>query len=271
MVHEQSRPLNRARLIEGKYLYIGSISVLGLVLVGWGLGQLPGYEQLPIFFMLLALAVVAQITSTSLLDASVTVEVSTAVSLATVALYGPVAASVVAAGALVSLSFLSLRRKWQGWPQALTRASFNMGMAATAIFMAGLVFQISSAWLGSETLLGQTVPWLLAAIVNDQLNMWLLIGVLHSESGVRRRDIWNEHKWAIPINVLVMSIGGGVLTVAIEQLNLLGLAIFFLPIAMSAYSFRLYVNQTKLQMERLEDEVALRTRDLAEANQQLSQ
>jgi signal transduction histidine kinase len=71
------------------------------------------------------------------------------------------------------------------------------------------------------------------------------------------------------MNVLVMSIGGGLITLAVVQFGLLGLAIFVLPIILSAYSFRITVNNAKKQMGKLEEMVALRTQALADANQKL--
>ena len=237
----------------------------------WGVALLPTYEQPLIYFLLLILAVAAQITSTALVEENVTVEVSTAVSLAAAALYGPVAGSVVAAVALVTLSLLSFRDYWPGWLRAVERVGFNAGMGAVAIFVAGLVFQAITSWLAASAFWGSVLAWLLAAIVNDQLNLWLLIGLLHLQNRVSPLKVWRDHKWAIPINVLVMSVGGGILAVAVQQFNFLGIAIFFLPIALSAYSFRLYVNKTKRQMEQLEELVALRTQDLEKTNEELAQ
>jgi len=84
-------------------------------------------------------------------------------------------------------------------------------------------------------------------------------------------DIWRQHKWAIPINVMVMSVGGGILAFAVQEFDIIGIGIFFLPIALSAYSFRLYVNQAKKQMDNLEALVHERTSDLERANQDLEQ
>ncbi|MCP4424629.1 MAG: HAMP domain-containing histidine kinase [Chloroflexi bacterium] len=252
-------------------IYLVGVSVLGLALVGWGLARLPTYDPLLTFFLLLALAVAAQIASTSLVGGNVTVEVSTAVTLAVVALYGATAASVAAAAAMTVLSSASLRTSWPGWRRAIERIGFNIGISAIAIFLTGLTFEFTASALDSSGFWGGILPWLLAAVVHDQVNLWLLIGLLHLQNKIPPLEIWRDHKWAIPINVLVMSVGGGILAVAVQQFNYLGIAIFFLPIVLSAYSFRLYVDQTKKQMEKLEDLVDLRTQDLAEANKELEQ
>ena len=261
----------RKQAFEPRNIYLAVISILGFVLVVGGIVQVPTYDPLLLFTLLLLLAVASQITSTSLVGGSVTVEVSTAVSLAVVSLYGTTAAGLVAASAVTAVALPSLRTNWPGWKGAAERIGFNIGMSTIAIVAAGLIFQLTSTALAGTPVLAATLPWLLAAIVHDQVNLWLLIGLLHLQNKIPPLEIWLEHRWAIPINVLVMSVGGGILAVAVQQFNFLGIAIFFLPVVLSAYSFRLYVSKTRLQMEHLEELVALRTKDLEETNRELEQ
>lgn len=252
-------------------LYLAIISILGVTLVIWGVGSLLTDPPGIVFFLLLTLGIAAQITSTSLIGEEVTVEVSTAVSMATVSLYGPSAASLIAACAAMAVIFNRLRLNWPGWGRAVERIGFNLGLVTISIFVAGTAFELTENWLGQLTFAGRTLPWLLAAIINDQLNIWLLIGIIHLQTRSNLREIWDQHKWAVPINVLVMSVGGGVLAFAVRQFSIIGIGIFFLPIILSAYSFRLYVNQTKRQMEHLEELVAARTNDLRAANEELAE
>lgn len=111
--------------------------------------------------------------------------------------------------------------------------------------------------------------WFVGAIIGDQVNFWLLSVIIYLANGVRPKEVWRENRWAIPMNVLVMSIGGGLIMLAVVRFGLLGLAIFVLPIILSAYSFRVTVNNAKKQMEGLEEMVTLRTHALADANHKL--
>lgn len=251
--------------------YLYAVSTVGASLLVWGIWSIPTYNPILIFILLFTLAVAAQITSTLLIGGNVIVEVSSAISLATAALFGPKAAVIVSAAALITLTVFSLLAHWTGWKGAFERIGFNVGISTIAVYLAGLVFLSVPRILGIQSWLTVILSWLLAAIVNDQVNLWLLIVLLHLQNKTKPLVIWKEHRWAIPINVLVMTIGGGILAVAVQQFNYLGIAIFFLPIVLSAYSFRLYVNQTKKQMEQLEDLVAERTRNLEEANKELAE
>lgn len=258
-------------MVTLRNLYLMAVTVAGLALMGWGAAMMPTFLSLPLFLLLLLLAVAAQVTSTSLIGEDVTVEVSTAVSMAVVALYGPVPASFVAGLAATVVILNTLRRNWPGWLRAIERLGFNLGMVTISMVIAGFFFEGAQNFLGANSIPGLILPWFIAAIINDQMNLWLLIGILHLQSQARPVDIWHQHKWAIPINVLVMSLGGGVLSFAVRQFDIIGIGIFFLPIVLSAYAFRIYVNQARRQMEHLEELVAERTNDLKQVNKELAE
>jgi two-component system, OmpR family, phosphate regulon sensor histidine kinase PhoR len=93
--------------------------------------------------------------------------------------------------------------------------------------------------------------------------------IVYLAHGVKPLSVWLENRWAVPMNVAVMGIGGGLLSTAVSEFGFIGIAIFFLPILLSAYSFRVVTNKTKEQMVQLEEMVELRTADLARANKEL--
>jgi signal transduction histidine kinase len=256
------RPMTRT-------VYSGVLSLLGVLFVGWGLLQLPAYSPLLTYILLVCLALLTQVTMIHLVGGTAIVSVSTAVSFAVVPLYGPVAAALVAAVAEIGLWVISIRVDKPPWQQAVERLGVNVGMNTTAIFLAGMTYQLTAGWLGTDTFAGLIVPWIAGALVGDQVNLWLLSVIIYLAHGVKPISVWLDNRWAVPINVTVMSVGGGILSLAVREFDLLAVLIFFLPILLSAYSFRLAVNKTKEQMTQLEEMVELRTADLAKANQEL--
>ena len=262
------RPLTLSTLTWRK-VYSTILSIVGVILVAWGLIQVPTYSRLLTFFLLLVLAVAAKGTNTHFVQASAFVAVNSAISLSTVPAYGPFAAAVVAAAAEFSLWLISLRGGVPDWQRAWERLGVNVGMNSLAIFLGGLVFMGTTNLLGANTFWGQTLPWLFAAIVADQVNLWLLTIIIYLAQGINPRHTWLENRWAIPINVVMMSAGGGLLHVTVDQFSYIGIAIFFLPIMLAAYSYRVVVNNNKKQLEELEELVAVRTQALASANSEL--
>ncbi|MCB8943839.1 MAG: HAMP domain-containing histidine kinase [Ardenticatenaceae bacterium] len=256
-------------MLTWRNIYSTTLSLLGAALVFWGLIQIPTYSPLVTFFLLIILAVAAKSTTTHLVQGSALVAVNSAISLSTVPSYGPFAAAVVAATAELSLWLISIYTDKPDWKRAAERLGVNVGMNSIAIFLGGLIFLVMTDMLGEQTFFGQTMPWLFAAIVADQVNLWLLAIIIYLTQGISPMDVWRKNRWAIPINVLTMSIGGGLLHVTVSQFSFVGIAIFFLPILLAAYSYRVIVNNNKRQMEELEGLVAERTRDLAKANEEL--
>jgi signal transduction histidine kinase len=248
-------------------IYLIIVILLGSLIVALGLTQISS-SQLASFLLLALLAAAIQTTAT-LTFRGVAFTVSSAVSLAAIPLLGPAPAAIVAFIAELALGIISIRVDRPPWQKALRRLAFNSGMNAVAVFVAGLVFVTLETWLG-DSIAAQVITWLVTAVVADQANLWLLIIVLHLQLGVPPLEVWKDHRWAVPLNVLVSAVGGALLALAVAQFNLLGVLIFFLPIAASAYAFRMYVRQTEAQMVQLNDLVELRTADLAVANDDLA-
>jgi signal transduction histidine kinase len=265
-------PKSRALLYP---VYLTLVSLIGVGLIIWGLIQLPNYQDLDRFFWLALLAVLAQGTAT-LAFRGVHFSVGSAISLATIPLYGPAAAALVAAASEASLWYISIRNDRPSPRQAAERLGFNVGMSSLAAFFGGAVFV---KLIGGDGLMitesgvpGATVIffWLIGATVADQVNFWLLCGILYLQRGIPPLEVWRENRWAIPINILVNAVGGGVLALSVLHLGLLGLFIFFLPIILSAYAFSLYARGTREQMAKLEELIELRTQALREANEELA-
>lgn len=256
-------------MLKLRKLYSGFLTFTGIAILIWGLIQFLTIEDKLTLVLLLLIAIAAQSTMTYMVGGRFGVSVSGAMSFATVGLYGPVLGGTVAAIAEIGLWAINLRAGQRVWRAELERLGVNVGMQAISILLAGAAYVVTGDLLGQETLLGRIVPWLIGAIVGDQVNFWLLAIIIFMAHGIKPLDMWRDSRWAIPMNVTVMALGGGLVYTAVSLFGLLGLAIFVLPIILSAYSFRVTVNNAKKQMDNLEELVALRTQDLAEANDEL--
>lgn len=216
--------------------------------------------------LIICLAVLADAfaTSSTTSDQAMAIEVGTAVSMALIPLFGPATAAISAAACSIGvwLVFPS-KQGTRNWEQL----GFNAGMLSLAMYIAGLVFLGVRNWLGANTFWGQTIPWFATAVVYDQVNFWMLMVIIRLKQGttVKPISIWREHLWALPINILVLSVGGGSLAYAAVQLGLRGIFVFFLPVLLSAYAFRLYVRHMQAHLNNLEDIVAERTEALRRA------
>lgn len=261
------------KLHEPYFIYLIGVSLVGLVLAGWGLYSLTLHDSLTNYLLLLILAVAAQFSTTSVPVAGkggITYQVAPAIVVASIPMFGPVAAALLNSLSALSLWLIKPVDKTT-WKKSKEQLFFNMGMSAVSVFLAGLAFIALRGWLESEPLLAATIPWLITAVVYDQVNLWLVLGIIRLQSGpaFKMLDAWKGNAWAILISITLMTIGGGLLAFAIEQYNWLGIVIFFLPIVLSAFAFRIYVGQMQAHMDNLESIIANRTTDLAHAVEEL--
>ncbi|MCP4425713.1 MAG: HAMP domain-containing histidine kinase [Chloroflexi bacterium] len=252
------------------FLYLLLVSLLGVSLIVWSLAQTPSYETILYFVLLLALAIAGQTVATSATisqKAGVTYQITPAIALASIPFFGPSAAILIDAVAALSLWFIKAPEK-AAWKKSGPQLAFNTGMNAIAMYLAGLVFVAMRTWLGAETIAGETIPWLVAAVVNDQVNLWLLVGILYLQHGRKMSPfaIWRQNLWAVPISILLMTFGGGLLAFSGRQFGWIGFVVFFLPILFSAYAFRLYIRKAQAHMDMLEQMVEERTAELAASN-----
>jgi putative nucleotidyltransferase with HDIG domain len=229
--------------------------VLGIVILALAASQIPVDKIGLILFV--SMAVVAELTSVELFVSSRSrVSVSTIIAIATVLVFGPLAGvfSQAAAGLMsiltTSYSQQELKERRANW---LQRAAFNTGMYVISSACAGLVYVLAGGQIGQIALATNLLPLFLAVSADMVVNLTLLIGVISLQTGQSPLEVWQrDFQWGLPILLVGSLVGGGILALAYQLFSYLGLAVFFLPVLSIGYSFRLYVGQTRVYVNRLE-------------------
>ncbi len=262
---------DKTQKISPLSVYTATISVVGLVLLFWSLRRLP--SSLPNVLLFLGLIIFAELINIEGFAPQISFSISSATCFATLLLFGPLPGSLggaVGGGVATLVREIGDRRRGRPRAPMWQRLFFNMAALSLAFFIAGELYVILGGKVGELELLSNVLPMLLVAIANEFVNAAVIVGAVSLQTGVPVLHIWKRNfSWAIPINILGMVIGGGGLALGYQIAGLLGAIVFFLPIALIIYAFRLYVQQTKAQMDRLEELVAERTDDLTQANEEL--
>ncbi len=254
-------------------IYLTLVSGMGILLVGWSLYQFPGYEAKSLFLLFLFFATVAAILTTSMSlpnGTGITYHIGAVIGIATVPIFGSSAAiTVVAVQGLCTWFIKPAHAKT--WKKSWSQLTFNIGMDSLAILAAGLSLQWLDQQLASYPLWQATLPWLIAALVYTEVNLWLLIGILRLQQGAALQPlaVWREEHWSTQIDLILMTVGGALLAFVAGRYDWLGLLAFFLPIALSAYAFRLYIQQMQAHLDNLDQIVNERTVSLRAALAQL--
>lgn len=124
----------------------------------------------------------------------------------------------------------------------LRRSAFNAGMLVTAAALSGWVYVLAGGTPGMVFRSSNILPLVGAATADTLANITILIAVLALQTRRRPLEIWKrDFQWATPIAILGGIVGGGILALAYEMFNVVGVAVFLLPVLATSYSFRLYV------------------------------
>ena len=246
------------------------ISVGGLALVAWSLGTLD-YHDISMLLLLATLGAITQIVTTffQTSDKEVVYEVGSAVAMAAVPQYG-------AQGAITIITVLSIgfwvknRIHKPDHSERFYLLLFNLGLQGIAIYLAILFYDVLSPFHAS---MAYGFIWIGTALIYDQANFALLSLTfqLRYPEKFKPLQFWRENMWAMCINIAIMSMGGGVVAYAATTLGWVGVIIFFLPIGLSGFAFRLYANRMQALIAIQEETIAQRTNDLQQANANLRQ
>jgi putative nucleotidyltransferase with HDIG domain len=250
--------------------YTTAVAIIGFALLSLAVVNLPeDHVGLAIFTLLV---IISELGSVELFRSSrgSSVSASLAVSIAAILAIGPLAGVLiqVASGltsTVVKMQKQEIQKNKASWVRV---SSFNIGMFMISTTAAGLIYYLAGG--RTETLLDvrNILPLTLAVTVDTVTNILLLIGVIFLQTGRHPYIMWKQDfQWSVPITIITGIIGGGALALAYSEIGLLGVAVFFIPILAIGYSFRIYANDMRGMVNRLET----LNEALNKANQQLQE
>lgn len=264
-------PDSKTTKITPLLVYTACLSGLGIALFLWSLKSLP--ESLPDILFFIALVIIAELTTSVGFVPQMVFSMSSAICFAALLLFGPLPAALVAMVGSILTTFVAevaSRRQERSRAPLLRRAFFNTAALGLPAVIAGCVYVLLNGRVGEVALWTNLLPMAFAAATMEFLNAALVVGAVSLQTAQPAFEIWKQNvSWAVPMNILGMIVGGGGLALGYQIAGALGLVVFFLPTAFTIYAFRLYVAQTKTQMERLEGTIAERTQDLQRVNEEL--
>lgn len=148
----------------------------------------------------------------------------------------------------------------------LRRLAFNMSMGVISTACCGQIYIWAGGTSGADIQWGVVAPLSLAVVTDTLVNIGVLSVLVSLQTGRKLTDIWREDWfWAMPITIASGIVGGGGLAKAYEVAGVLGLALFVLPVFATSYAFRLYLDNLRSYVDRVE----IANHQLDEANNSL--
>lgn len=255
-----------SKVRQPTFIFGQVINFIALIIIALGLWQIPSYDNKLNFFLLLILACTAQLAITTSQMGGITYSIAPAISISAVPIYGPLGAALVEAIATLCIWFVK-ENPFETWKKQWASLSFNVSSSTISMFAGGVVWTYFIEIFG-ESIISLVIAWMLSALVVDQVNFFLIIILLYfrRNGNLNPYKVWREDLWATQLSVLVVGIGGGLLAITVTLYDSLGILIFFIPILLSAFAFRLYVKGMQTHLDNLENIVAERTEELEDLN-----
>jgi GAF domain-containing protein len=248
------------RVLYPPFMFL--IIVGGLAIYGVALSRIPAERlgEVGLFFVLCGLA---QLMPVPLFRNS-SMSVAFAVCFASLVYLGPEAAVWVnLASGLVAV----VRPR----PKPPLKALWNVGALAVSAGLAGGVYALAGGAQRPGALeWGLLPPAVLAITAYFFANTGSLAAVIALTSRASFGAVWGvNYRWLAP-NYVGMGLIGFGMGVAVAAVGALGVSIFFIPLAMAWYSFKLYMAKTE-EVRRRNEELRLTNAQLDVANARLSQ
>jgi putative nucleotidyltransferase with HDIG domain len=226
--------------------YIAGVALLGAVLLFASSLTIGTTLADPFTVLLLAgLAAGAQRMPVFLFRNSA-VSVAFAATIATYVLYGTGIALWVNLAAAAVNAFTPKRKPFE-------KVAFNTGALTISAFAASTTYQL----VGGQVPPGSVVPTILAVAISSlvyfAVNSALTGTVIALTTGQRFYEIYRENYSWMVVNWLATGINGAALALAYQSLQLFGAVAFIMPLAVSWYSFKLYMAKSKELRKRNEE------------------
>ncbi len=223
------------------FVYLGCVVGVGIGILAFALFAIPfSTRTFSVFLVFTTLALVAELLPVYLQEQAA-ISVSFAPLYAVILLSSPYLAALVA---FLAAFLGTLRSKWY-------KSLFNGAQYAIAAFLSGLVF---------ERLGGYTFHWnepsFYFAVGTSigtffLVNFLLVLGVVSLTSGVSLPLLWKRDINGILLQYFALFPFSLLLHFVYTYVGYVGIALFFLPLLVARYSFKLFVDTKRMHLELL--------------------
>ena len=247
--------------------WIFLIGGLGSLIAFWAILSM-GLPDSPLLVgQVILLNIIVQLVLLSVQRTGVVFGVHQAFNLASVALFGLSTGIVITLVSTLAVWAVTTIRQRKSISHGAKTLLYSTGMEVIALAISGLFLTVLRSVIPVGWLVIRPIAWLIAAIVNDQLNLAMLATTLYVQKGSNPIEFWKRNVWAMPINITIGALGGVLLYGAISTMGFRGMLIFIVPLVLSAYAFHMYVRAHEEQQSTAKG----RTGELELANKQLTQ
>jgi len=222
-------------------LYIVAVALAGILICGWALWNFDlSFVNFFFLFFFLALTLIAELLPVPLPNRAA-ISVSFAIVYGVILLSSPFVAALVAFGGM----FLGTAKF------GLRKALFNGSQYALSAYFSGRVFELLGGYAFAWTSVQLYIAIVLSVLTFFAVNAFLVMGVISLSEGVPLRSLWKQDINGILVQYFALFPLSVLLYLIHSTVGYAGILLFFFPLLVARYSFKLYVETKKTHLELL--------------------
>lgn len=177
------------------------------------------------------------------------VSVSFAISLAAIILVGPLGAAVVDMMSIIfRMPYVEGRGRVHIFKSPIYKTIFNISQNIINAGISGSIYYISNLYFPSSSIINP-VSVVLAIITYLTLNTTFMAQLMSIVSGEKFTATWTKDIQGTVINSMAVSCLGVIVAAAYISYESGGVVLFFIPLMLARYSFKLYIDMRKNYMD----------------------
>jgi len=169
------------------------------------------------------------------------ISVSFAINFASILLFGPYAACIIA-------SFGPSLRMREGNLIVWYKRLFNMAALGITTGLSGIIYLNFGGNLGRISLMDNSFALIFAIITYLFINNFTMAEVISISQNIKLKKVWiNNLKWTVP-NYLALSVLGILISAIYLDMGIVAILLFFIPLTLARQSFKMYQDIKKVHL-----------------------
>jgi len=169
------------------------------------------------------------------------ISVSFAINFASILLFGPYAACIIA-------SFGPSLRMREGNLIVWYKRLFNMAALGITTGLSGIIYLNFGGNLGRISLMDNSFALIFAIITYLFINNFTMAEVISISQNIKLKKVWiNNLKWTVP-NYLALAVLGILISAIYLDMGIVAILLFFIPLTLARQSFKMYQDIKKVHL-----------------------
>lgn len=241
---------NKNKIDYKLYSYIFTLLIIAIILMSY----LFSTYAINDYVLLIAFSILSILSETFLIPLPKigAVSVSFALAFSAIILTDPLTASIIMAlGVAFRFPYVDGRGRVHIFNSPIYKTIFNISQFIINAGAAGIVYELTDNIISVNLVYYNPIACVSALIIYIFLNTFFMSRLMSILLKEKWNSIWKNNFYAIMLNVVLVSLLGLVLSFSYYNYGIGGMLLFFIPLLLARYTFKLYLDMRKNYFETM--------------------